>query len=104
MHCSMLFEIVQQPECNVLGHVPQEEMRELRKLVISAILHTDMAHHASVIKALRSLYYQYYEVFDVPSTEGGPAQERADILTANRALLAACMLHSCDVSNPAKPW
>ena len=45
MHCSLLYEILRKPEMNVMQALDDSQWRESRKIILSLILGTDMAHH-----------------------------------------------------------
>jgi hypothetical protein len=45
MHCSLLYEMFKKPEMNILAALDDTQWRESRKIILSLILGTDMAHH-----------------------------------------------------------
>lgn len=65
MHCSLLYEVLNDPAQNVLGGLSPSQWRESRKIILNMILGTDMVHHFEQIKnaqvnaddALKSLFH-----------------------------------------------
>ena len=49
----MLFAILRTPELNILEKLTTVQYRELRKIVISCILSTDMGKHAEFLHKIR---------------------------------------------------
>ena len=45
MHCSQLYEMLKKPEWNIMSTLNDSQWRESRKIILSLILGTDMAHH-----------------------------------------------------------
>eukprot|EP00931_Biecheleriopsis_adriatica_P059300 TRINITY_DN35460_c0_g1_i1.p1 TRINITY_DN35460_c0_g1~~TRINITY_DN35460_c0_g1_i1.p1 ORF type:complete len:669 (+),score=120.41 TRINITY_DN35460_c0_g1_i1:80-2086(+) len=97
MHCSQLFEILRKDGHNVLGHLPSEVFRELRRVMVDAILHTDPNCHDEVVEDVRALVRQGFPKITEGFVEG---QRRDPILQAfSRALLV-----SGDLSHQTRPW
>merc|ERR1719262_1383765 len=48
MHCCKLFEILAQPHVNVFSSCAQEQYRDVRKLAIDVVLHTDITQHPAM--------------------------------------------------------
>mmetsp|Transcript_19710 Transcript_19710/g.34987 ORF Transcript_19710/g.34987 Transcript_19710/m.34987 type:complete len:1287 (-) Transcript_19710:14-3874(-) len=73
--CALLFGILNQPSTNVFAHMPKNLCRDMRQLCISAILHTDLAHHPSVVAELRAVYLGKEEIFNMAKSMNivGPA-------------------------------
>jgi hypothetical protein len=67
-----------------------DEYRTFRSLVISLVLATDMANHASLIERM-STYFFFKET------------NSATTATDSKTLLQT-LLHAADISNAAKPW
>eukprot|EP00927_Polykrikos_kofoidii_P047018 TRINITY_DN41110_c0_g1_i1.p1 TRINITY_DN41110_c0_g1~~TRINITY_DN41110_c0_g1_i1.p1 ORF type:complete len:883 (-),score=173.97 TRINITY_DN41110_c0_g1_i1:85-2733(-) len=99
MHCAMLFQITMEPEANVFSSLSKDLCKELRKIIIMAILHTDIAKHGQMMKELGMLYEMNQEAFDYLEP-AGPAQASQ----SNMQLILSAFLHGADVGNPAKPW
>mmetsp|Transcript_95561 Transcript_95561/g.279447 ORF Transcript_95561/g.279447 Transcript_95561/m.279447 type:complete len:566 (-) Transcript_95561:103-1800(-) len=111
MHCSKLFEILRKTDADVFGHLPRGELRELRKLMIDAILHTDVAYHGTLTTALEEVYREHPQAFaggrDVACKDGmGLTKEQILALSndAAKALPAHALLHVADLSHTARPW
>lgn len=86
-HASSLFEMISQgSELNVLQDMDEHSWIEARKLIIHAIIHTDMAKHFSMVSRM--------EMRDETSF----ASESED----DRIFLGAIILHAADISNPAR--
>ena len=51
-HASTTFEILAVKRCNMLGTITADQRKEVRALMIAAILATDMAHHQAMVKEL----------------------------------------------------
>merc|ERR1712226_1499218 len=56
MHCSTMFMILSDTDANIFALVSRDLFKEIRKGVVGAILHTDMAKHFEMIKELTLLY------------------------------------------------
>ena len=50
MHCSLLYEVLNDPSFNVLSGLTVSQWRESRKIILNMILGTDMVHHFEQIK------------------------------------------------------
>ncbi|GAU87405.1 hypothetical protein RvY_00254-2 [Ramazzottius varieornatus] len=83
-HLSASFALMQKEEHNILANLSKEEYKEFRSLVIDMVLATDMSIHFQQIKNMRTLL-------------GMPEN-----IDKSKAL--QLVLHSCDISHPAKPW
>jgi len=53
MHCAALYDIVRQTKLNVFKGLDNTQWRAVRKIIIGAILGTDMVHHFSTISKLQ---------------------------------------------------
>ena len=92
-------------EANVFELLDDELYREVRKIIIACVLHTDMSHHFKMVSQM--------EVFYEVHSEG----IRANTRRVNRGIMVECiyvepedrlfvlqvMLHAADISNPVKP-
>jgi hypothetical protein len=99
MHCSTLFQILADPEANVFAQVDKNTYKEIRKGMISAVLHTDMIQHFAMITDLKL-------IFEMNSDENGvfkTNQAMTDNPT-NVQHIANGMVHTADVNNAMKPW
>lgn len=83
-HAHQCFEILGQPECNILCNLDQSknEFSVIRKNMIAAILSTDMAQHQQLLSKLQSRSRS----FSADSAE-------------DRSFLVCLTLHTADLSN-----
>merc|ERR1712050_579394 len=63
MHCAKLYTIVSNPTTNVFAQLPKDQYKEARMTCIETILHTDMANHMGMVKALQMVFQVNSEVF-----------------------------------------
>lgn len=49
MHCFMLYEILGNPDTNIVCGMNSQQWRETRKLVVGLVLYTDMANHLETV-------------------------------------------------------
>lgn len=85
-HCFKFFSILKLDACNIFASFSREDMKELRRVIIEAVINTDNAFHASMLKEVHALF---------PLNE--PLQN-------SRMLITKFLLHAADVSNPCKPF
>lgn len=102
MHSATLFTILGNEETNLMKNLNREEFRDMRKMIIEMILHTDMIGHMPMVKELEGAYLLHEKVFN---SDAGPRAE-AEIFTQPemKLLTMNCLLHSADVSNPCRSW
>ncbi|GIL46507.1 hypothetical protein Vafri_3502 [Volvox africanus] len=86
-HCAMTFAILSRTDCNVLAVLSPEEQRTIRKVIISAILCTDMANHFALTQE-----FQKHGVVYEPDIE------------PDRLLLTKVILHAADIGNAVRPF
>jgi hypothetical protein len=55
MHASVAFEVLREPDCDLLASLPLDDRQLFRKIVISMILATDNAEHDLVLSRLTKL-------------------------------------------------
>ncbi|KKK16683.1 hypothetical protein AOCH_006772 [Aspergillus ochraceoroseus] len=72
--------------------------RQLRKLLISSILATDMGVHQKFMERLGSLQEKYYE--NQKSVDGWKAQD----IEMYKTLICGLLIKCADISNVARPW
>lgn len=104
MHCATLYEIVGQEDYDIFDGLSQNDWRTCRKIMISAILGTDMVHHFPLISKMQV----FYEMHGIPlqksiasgacSVDSAPGMKDP----ANRWFMIDCFLHAADISNPVK--
>jgi hypothetical protein len=88
MHASNTLRILKKKHTNILENLPAAEYKQMRKVIVSAILHTDMADHFDLTTKLRSLV-----------EEGNFAKDNK----THRDILIGALIHSADLSNPLMP-
>uniref|UniRef100_A0A7R9UAZ1 PDEase domain-containing protein n=1 Tax=Pinguiococcus pyrenoidosus TaxID=172671 RepID=A0A7R9UAZ1_9STRA len=93
-HCAATFQLLRKPENGVLVFFSDEAYRELRKVVIHAILHTDMAQHGRIVRELQQR--------DPENPWGDPEDEGQN--EANALLLRSAVVHAADLNGQAQPW
>ena len=92
-HCSKAFEVFALPQCNITHVFKPEQNRYLRKTIISLVLITDMTQHFNLRGELDSVITRH--TIDAEPTK----LDEKDTLVVLKAIL-----HTSDISNPAKPW
>ena len=89
-HASSIFKLLRDKRYNIWSNMNTSEYRTFRSLVISLVLATDMANHASLVERM-STYFLFKET--------NSATTSVDAKT-----LLQTLLHAADISNAAKPW
>ena len=84
-HSATSFAILSNKKCDILGSLRDGQRGEVRKLMIQAILHTDMAHHNTMVKQLTQ-----------------HAAEHTSDVSASFSLQVLC--HVADLCNCAIRW
>jgi len=87
-HVSAAFRILSRDDCNILGCLSDDEFREVRRLMISCVLATDMSQH-----------FNKMNQFKVQHANGALDYSKKE----DRTFLLEMLVHFADVSNPAKP-
>lgn len=91
-HASCFFDLISKyPESNVLNDLTDDAWIEARKLIIHAIIHTDMAKHFPLVSRL-----EMYAEADPEDSHSFMSSEE------DRLFLAAMILHAADISNPVR--
>ncbi|XP_052212869.1 high affinity cGMP-specific 3',5'-cyclic phosphodiesterase 9A-like isoform X2 [Dreissena polymorpha] len=85
-HCSIAFEILEKPNCNILANLTKDQYRRVREGMIKCILATDMAKHNEIVNNFKALL----DVFDVNNKE-------------HKYLLMMILMKVSDISNEARP-
>ncbi|KAK9831398.1 hypothetical protein WJX81_001157 [Elliptochloris bilobata] len=108
------------PEADVLAALEPARWRELRRLVINAVIHTDMVHHFPMVSKIEVFYElnaaaiqsaarggdDVHSVISADDGDGGtstPAGGCVFRTAEERAMLVAMLLHCADISNASKP-
>eukprot|EP00002_Diphylleia_rotans_P025555 TRINITY_DN5053_c0_g1_i1.p1 TRINITY_DN5053_c0_g1~~TRINITY_DN5053_c0_g1_i1.p1 ORF type:complete len:1348 (+),score=245.05 TRINITY_DN5053_c0_g1_i1:52-4095(+) len=87
-HASTGFSLISQMENNILENMQPEEYKEFRKIVVTAILATDMTQHFELTTKFKNAIGT--SRFSRESKE-------------MRQLLVSVILHTADLSNPVRP-
>ncbi|CAE7699513.1 regA, partial [Symbiodinium microadriaticum] len=103
MHCSLLYELFRKPEMNVMASLDDAQWRESRKIILSLILGTDMAHHFDQIS--KTQLFLEVNGDDVKKFCHGQ-HESIECFgeEKNRVFIMELFLHCADISNPYKPF
>ncbi len=95
-HCSRAFELFHQPGHNIFAALSLDQRKTVRKYIIAMVLATDMSVHFSLKEELESCVGKVIAL----RTAGEMAKiEDKDVLTIMKAVI-----HTADISNPAKRW
>lgn len=89
-HLSNIFQIIYYSGCNLFKNLSQGIVNEIRKVIISNILATDMKYHFEIL-TLFSNRSKKSKIFDRLKSE-------------DRLLLMKLSLKCADVGNPARPY
>ncbi|KAG7378293.1 hypothetical protein PHYPSEUDO_010281 [Phytophthora pseudosyringae] len=90
MHCALAFQLMKDPQCNVLQGLTKIEQHEVRNYITDMVLATDNSVHSAYLGKLENLVRRATE-------EGWKADPDDDRVVLQMAL------HAADVSNPTKP-
>lgn len=103
MHCSVLYDILRKSETDVFASLDDIQWRESRKIILSLILGTDMAHHFDQVSKTQLFLEVHGE--DVKAFYRG-SQESIQCFQddKNRIFIMELFLHCSDISNPFKPF
>lgn len=110
MHCAKLYAVLAQPETDLFVAMSKVQLKEVRKIIIDAILHTDMMSHQAMVKDLQAMYQGNMEVF----TENAESNAESNVHTeseievlsqpATKVLIMNVILHGADISNTCRSW
>eukprot|EP00123_Amoebidium_parasiticum_P014556 comp22553_c0_seq1/m.34318 comp22553_c0_seq1/g.34318 ORF comp22553_c0_seq1/g.34318 comp22553_c0_seq1/m.34318 type:complete len:503 (-) comp22553_c0_seq1:193-1701(-) len=85
-HCYMAFQILSEPQANLLSNMSAQAARDVRQAIISCILATDMKQHRKTIEA----YQQVQPALSLDTRE-------------HRIRLMQILIKSADISNEVRP-
>lgn len=104
MHCTVLYEVLRKPEANVFHKLTSEQWRDARKVMLCAILGTDMVNHFDQISKLQVFAEvnaeQLLRMSDDTDDHVIPVFQDAQ----NRLFFLEMLVHCADISNPIKPF
>ena len=110
-HISQTFKVLSNKKFNIFQNYTPEEYRISRRRMIDAVISTDMAKHTKVITAAKTkteLYdiikgKNFTKIFeDIPEDETKTNKQLIDLYDRQQCLLNM-IIHTSDISNPAKP-
>jgi len=103
MHCTVLYEMFKNPDWNIMSVLAEAQWRESRKVILSLILGTDMAHHFDQVSKTQLFLEVNGE--DVRGYCSGKKDEiECFAEDKNRVFIMELFLHCADISNPYKPF
>jgi hypothetical protein len=100
-HIAETFDTMLKDENNLLCNLKAEEFRLVRRRMIECILATDMANHVKHLNSLKSKL-ESYNIRYGENVEHLLTNDVAKTFENQQIVLSWCV-HTCDVSNPAKP-
>ena len=110
-HISQTFKVISNKKFNIFQNFSPEEYRISRRRMIDAVISTDMAKHTKVITAAKTkteLYdivkgNNFTKIFeDIPDDDSKNNKQLIDLYNRQQCLLNM-IIHTSDISNPAKP-
>mmetsp|Transcript_1362 Transcript_1362/g.3657 ORF Transcript_1362/g.3657 Transcript_1362/m.3657 type:complete len:1087 (-) Transcript_1362:78-3338(-) len=112
MHSAMLWELASQEGLQIFHPIAQEHLRDIRKMCIEMILHTDSVLHFAMIKELQLFRGVNNEIFDdAYALHQQDPDEYPSMGVVNclrnpeaRLLFMKSILHTADLSNSMKPF
>jgi len=104
-HCASLFKICSDSSTDVFSMASATQRREARKVCISAILHTDNAHHFEMVQKISGCYEMNMEICEAQAAQESLRPHYAsEVLQKEKHTWIELFLHFADVSNPLKPF
>ena len=110
-HISQTFKILSNKNFNIFQNLSPEEYRISRRRMIDAVISTDMAKHTKVVSAAKTKT-ELYEVVkgrnftkifeDIPDDDSKNNKQLIELYNRQQCLLNM-IVHTSDISNPAKP-
>ncbi|OMJ71591.1 hypothetical protein SteCoe_30158 [Stentor coeruleus] len=90
-HAAVTFEIMTQEDANIFQHLARETFRDLRKIMITAIIGTDMSKHYSILTNINA---RAKDMVNSPIGTVAKDTER----------VAQFILHAADLAHPTKMY
>jgi len=100
MHCATLYQISKTPNCDIFSGLTKEEYKAVRKLIIAAILHTDMKYHFKTVADVQVSA----ELYGSDYLEAAKKQQDPQLVISQKEFLVSVFLHAADISNPIRPF
>ena len=85
-HVAKAFNLTENENLNIFKEFTKEEYRSIRKLMISAVLATDMSKHSAHVGEVQTKLYKSKD------------------LSNEKEFILSCFLHLADLSNPCRPY
>ena len=107
MHISTLFRVLQKPGCNIFSGLQRDDYRAARKIIIDAIMATDLANRPCrrASERLSPKVSGDSSSSSVIEPLGITLPRPLDVNSADDRHLVACVvLHASDLSGPVRPW
>ena len=103
MHCSVIYEVLGKEETNIFVGLTDAQWRASRKVVLGAVLATDMSHHFEQISKV-ALFLEVNGEDTAAFCAG--EKDTIDVLAEEkeRMFMMEICLHCADISNPYKPF
>ena len=103
MHCAVLYDILMKQETNILASLKEDQWRDVRTVMLTAILGTDMSHHFEQIS--KTQLFLEMNKDDIHNYCAGN-KETITVFEQpkERLFILELCLHCADVSNPYKPF
>ena len=110
-HISQAFKVLSNKKYNIFQNLSPEEYRISRRRMIDAVISTDMAKHTKVVTAAKTkseLYdiikgKNFTKIFeDIPEDDSKNNKHLIELYNRQQCLLNM-IVHTSDISNPAKP-
>lgn len=100
-HCARAFEVLHALNMGIFSGLTVDQRKYVRKIMISAVLSTDMTTHFSLKDEMDALTNR---VFADPSKFSINEEGRVELPEKDKLTFIKSVLHICDISNPSKPW
>lgn len=100
-HCAKAFEVLQSLNMGIFTGLTADQRKYIRKVMISAVLSTDMTTHFSLKDDMEALTNR---VIADPTKFPLNEQGKHDLSEKDKLTFIKSVLHICDISNPSKPW
>ena len=110
-HISQTFKVLSNKNFNIFQNFSPEEYRISRRRMIDAVISTDMAKHTKVVTAAKTkteLYdivkgNNFTKIFEEISDDDSKNNKQLIDLYNRQQCLLNMIVHTSDISNPAKP-
>uniref|UniRef100_A0A7S3YUK2 Phosphodiesterase n=1 Tax=Lotharella globosa TaxID=91324 RepID=A0A7S3YUK2_9EUKA len=99
MHVSEAFRVLNKKNCDFLNSLGELDYKTLRKLVVSMVLHTDMAKHHGSIRQLKKTL-----AFKAQTQSGWLERKDSEGWLSEVSMLLDLCVHCADLSGPCRPW